>query len=355
MPIKLSLNEKRKFLNSLISGIVQFKFEGKLYTVRPPNYQLIQDANNIYNCILSDNRFDNWLKEEDIEEILMKQELWDSCNDIKIKRLSETLNDYRVDLYKCYCTNPDGVKRCHRLISQIKNLIQTAFSNKYSLYKWTLYYYAEIIKQRYITIYTIYNNNKRVYSDDVQFQSTSFYLLDNAVNAKSSLNLEDSMIRYLVKNEPWKTLWTIGKPNPFKSHYTELTETQKSILMFSKMYDNILANPNCPPEEIIEDDDALDGWLLEQNRIYEQQKLDSKVQDNLKGRQKMGMEIFLPVKNAEEAKKIEQLNTPDVQMIKKQRQNLIQQKGVVQDKDFLDQRLNRQVMINQGFIDHARK
>ena len=97
--MNLSLREKKSLLSSLTSGIIQFKFDNKLYNIHQPDHILIQGADDIYNNIILDNKFEGWLGDEDIEQILIQQGLWDRCNDITIKRLSETLDNYRVDLY----------------------------------------------------------------------------------------------------------------------------------------------------------------------------------------------------------------------------------------------------------------
>jgi len=174
-----------------------------------------------------------------------------------------------------------------------------------------------------------------------------------AVNLRSRLIFSDEVLRYLSRTDPWKTLWSIGKPNPFDFNYTELSETQKLILVFSKMYENIQNSSNCPPDDVIDDDDALDGWLISQNRENEQQKMNEKVQSTLTSKQQGSTEVFLPVKNVEEAKKIDNLNTKDVQMIKKQRQALIAKKGTVKEGEFLDAKLDQQVMSNQQFKSRA--
>ena len=347
--MKMSPYDKRSLVSKLISGVVQFKFNNKLYISYQPTYDIIERANCLYDNIVTNNRFGEWLDDEKIEEMLIKQGLWDKCNDIRIKRLTEVLDDYKVDLYKSYCTNPDGVKRYKRLITQTKSTLSSSFRHRYSFERWTLYHYAENIKQRYLAMHTLYCKDIRVYDKNTTFKDTSFHLLNEAVNIKTQLNFNDDTLRYLVRKDPFKTLWAIGKPNPFKFHLLELNEGQKLALVFSKMYENIQNSPECPPDDVVDDDDALDGWLVSQSREHEKQKLDTKVRSTLTAKQQSGGEIFLPAKNVEDAKKINQLNSPEIQMVKKQRQSLIKQKGVVNEKEFLDNRLDQQVEITHQF------
>ena len=349
----LPLRDRKDLVTRLISGVIQFKFCSKLYSLRQPRQDILQEADNIYDNVVSDNRFISWIEEDDINDLLVKQGWWDKCSDNRIKQLTNALDDYKVDLYKSYCTNPDGVKRYKVSIEQVRTILNTAFNYKYSFHNWTLHTYAESVKQRYLAMKTLYFNNKRVYSDNADFTHTTFHLIDMAVNLRTQLSFDDELLRYLVRKDPWKTLWSIGKPNQFDFNYTELSETQKLILVFSKMYENIQNSSNCPPDDVIDDDDALDGWLISQNRENEQQKMNEKVQSTLTSKQQGNTEIFLPVKNVEEAKKIDDLNSKQMKIIKKQRQALIAKKGTVKEGEFLDAKLDQQRMSNQQFKSRA--
>ena len=104
----LTLTNRKDLVARLTSGIVHFKFHGFDYTLYQPNQDLLQRSKEVYDRVIRANRFSFWLNDDDIENLLIKQGLWDKCNDIKIEHLSKQLDDYKVDLYKRYCTNPDG-------------------------------------------------------------------------------------------------------------------------------------------------------------------------------------------------------------------------------------------------------
>ena len=40
------------------------------------------------------------------------------------------------------------------------------------------------------------------------------------------------------------------------------------IVIWSKMYDNVQESIDAPIQSVMEDDDALDGWFIVQNRKY---------------------------------------------------------------------------------------
>ena len=39
---------------------------------------------------------------------------------------------------------------------------------------------------------------------------------------------------------------------------------QKNILILSRMYDNVQESLDCPADDIMQDDDMLDGWFIHQ-------------------------------------------------------------------------------------------
>ena len=70
----------------------------------------------------------------------------------------------------------------------------------------------------------------------------------------------------------WRGYWNADKTNIFDKCTTELTDEQRALLNISRMYDNIYEHPECPDDKIIEDDDALDGWMILQKRKNDKDK-----------------------------------------------------------------------------------
>ncbi|MGB0657638.1 MAG: hypothetical protein ACPGOS_01095, partial [Gammaproteobacteria bacterium] len=73
-----------------------------------------------------------------------------------------------------------------------------------------------------------------------------------------------------------------------------LTRDQLSLCQFSSMYDNVNESSESPAEDVINDDDCLDGWFIVQKREYEKSK-NKKDMEKLLGNSKVAnsQEIFL--------------------------------------------------------------
>jgi len=74
------------------------------------------------------------------------------------------------------------------------------------------------------------------------------------------------------------------------------------------MYDNIYEHPECPDDLIIEDDDALDGWLIHQKNKNKQLKKQAAL-DSSNPNLKKAQEVFMMANDMNEAEDILSLNS----------------------------------------------
>jgi hypothetical protein len=76
--------------------------------------------------------------------------------------------------------------------------------------------------------------------------------------------LESKEIRQVAKNAEWRLIWNAGRDDMaglFRRPLSELNINQKMLLYWSRVYDSVYEDPECPDVDIIEDDDKLDDWL----------------------------------------------------------------------------------------------
>ncbi|NBO23389.1 hypothetical protein EBU94_08655 [bacterium] len=102
------------------------------------------------------------------------------------------------------------------------------------------------------------------------------------------------------------------------------------------MYDKIYEHPECPQDDIINDDDALDGWMIYQKQKNDLQKKEKGVDSMLSGKIKNSSEIFLMAGNKNQAEDILGLNTKDSLDIVKTKVQTVLSKGRVRDGEMPD-------------------
>ena len=108
------------------------------------------------------------------------------------------------------------------------------------------------------------------------------------------------------------------------------------------MYDNVYENPERPSDEVIEDDDMLDGWFAKLRKDAEKERKQREVDSilNKKGVGKNGKgETFVVSGSVEEANKIRGLNGVNERMKMRQREVAVKQKGSVEEQNLPDVKL----------------
>jgi hypothetical protein len=166
-----------------------------------------------------------------------------------------------------------------------------------------------------------------------------------------SMFINDKTCRELARTEPWKSLWILNESNTFNlfaNKDRELSHDQKNILIWSRMYDNVQESMDCPSDNVINDDDMLDGWFILQRRKREQEKNENeldKLPPNIANKQ----EVFLMAKNKKDAERINDMNSTHAKMIKLERNTKIKQQGGAKQLDFRDEKLRATEQSNNQF------
>jgi hypothetical protein len=126
----------------------------------------------------------------------------------------------------------------------------------------------------------------------------------------------------------------------FDNKDRDLTQDQKGILIWATMYDNIQEHHECPSDDVIKDDDVLDGWFIVQRNKREQEKLEGEVEGELTNDKiRNAHEVFMVPDGDKKLEKINSMNNPTARMFKKQREHLIEQRGSVAQGEFFDEKL----------------
>ena len=171
--------------------------------------------------------------------------------------------------------------------------------------------------------------------------------------------LSEKQTREIARNDPWRSVWMLRDSNSYKllaNEGRELSVDQKNLLVWSRMYDNIQESMDCPDEDVIEDDDLLDGWFIVQRKKRESEKAESDFDNSTKNDKiKNSQEIFMVPSSQKEAEKIEALNNINAKMVKRQRIAVTKQQGGAKASEFPDAKLDMQQKSNQMFKDNFRR
>lgn len=123
------------------------------------------------------------------------------------------------------------------------------------------------------------------------------------------------------------------------------------------MYDSAYEHPECPPDNVFEDDDMFDGWMITQKRENEKNRNKNRTEKMLEGKKlnKAG-EVFLVANSQEEAQNIYNLNDANSRNIIRERNNIIKDgSNIVEDTQLPDVQRNLVAQINENFKNSRRK
>lgn len=143
----------------------------------------------------------------------------------------------------------------------------------------------------------------------------------------SSWRMNDDTIRSLYFEHKWRTLWAVSKDpySLFGIRSNELNDNQISLLYWSKIYDNIQEAQDPPPQVMMTDHIAIDGWFIKQSKTKEG---DRRFED------KKASEIFVMARNKQEVAEITSLNSLEGQRVIKSRAKDIKEKGDLDEFNF---------------------
>ena len=116
------------------------------------------------------------------------------------------------------------------------------------------------------------------------------------------------------------------------------TDDQKMLITFAKMYDNAYQSMECPSDEVFEDDDMFDGWMIDQRRTREKEQKQKEL-DSTKNIPDSAQEVFIFAPTREDAAKVYDLNDTAGRMKIKQRNDMIEKLGSVEAKDLPDTKM----------------
>jgi hypothetical protein len=188
----------------------------------------------------------------------------------------------------------------------------------------TLEGFCEQLKNQFIFFNSLYIKNVSEYN--LYFNDTNPPMLevDAILKEINKYSIDISLFRKLARGDEWRSYWSANKNKIFNKPSTQWTDEQRTLVVFSKMYDSAKESPDCPPDPVFDDDDMFDGWLLVQHEKYKENK-NTTVSDNKKNsKMSRAQEMFVVAKNVKDAADVQEMNTVSSKSILRERNNAIQ-------------------------------
>jgi hypothetical protein len=321
----------------LISQILSGEIIWDKYILYPPNLSIQHKVNYIFKKSYDEALSKGLLLQDELTDFCLEKGFIKDDDILFLEFCQKEVESFQKELYISR-KREDDVKKIRKYIAlnrkrqaNILNIIQK--NNSY-----TVEGYANYCKVSALVREITFCGGKKC-----SFKKIN---IDKAISHYINNTILPSTIRSLSRSQPWTNMWSAYKVNGVVfPQGCQMTTQQQLLLMWSRMYDSIQESSEPPESFVIDDDDMLDGWLLLQSSKDEGEKINSKIS--------RAQEQYIIANNIDEAKEIENRNSPDVKRIKEQRQKALAEKGELNESELPD--VKKRLMIEANRLSLERK
>jgi len=330
-------------LYRVLSGKILFTYKNEQYELKNSSVDIKYEAQILYDSIINDEKYNDWIRAEDLDNMLISLGLWSKDTNNIIKDIEKKIERSKVDMFLSAALS-DKVKKIKKSLSEYRNQLNKIMDYKNDLFSHTLEGYASSIKNEYILCNTLFKNNMRVFPKQVSSDQASYIYFNDLVTEVNKQNIGIDSYKELARSSMWRSYWNCNKEKVFNKAVCDWTDDQRTTVSVTRMYDNIYDHPECPSDNVIEDDDMLDGWMIHQREKNQKAKKQAQI-DEMNPKLKNAQEVFLMPQSKEEIENIIGLNSPDSLRRMKEKMNYVQQVGSVDDGNLPDVRMD---LMNQA-------
>jgi hypothetical protein len=342
---------RREYLISRIRvGVYLVEYKGITLTIYPPTLEQVLQSNVVYNEVFDEAYEDGLMDEEEMEEWMREQNIWTKEDDESVEVIKKDIEKLRIQIYEN--RHNDELKERIRLYLRAgEKGLQEQLQKQYQFAANTCEGLAKSEQHRWFIKNCTQHNGDKIKLKDV--------VLDEIIALQQEELLSEGDIRELARNEPWRSTWATkdqSNTNLFANNDRELNVDQKNIIIWSTMYDNIQEAADVPADDIIADDDVLDGWFVIQRKKRESEKATNDFDSSTTNERIKGAgEIYVMAGSEKEMERVEGMNNLQSKMIKKERIAKLRGNNELGQHEFRDEQLKLQNISNQQFKDKFKR
>lgn len=339
----------------ILADIIPFEYNGHIWYITTPLPEFKYYAEIIYKDVYEKSRSTN-ISSDDIIVILNRHGIWFEEDEKNLINFKKDLENTKVFLYENYL-NEEKRYLFKNVINDVNSALENLNHKRNCMSHLTCEHISFSTKQRFLIGASILKpNKKRLWTKFSDWEKDN-KIIDVAFEKISQNFLEEKDFRDLVKNDPWKTIWTISnKPQSiFKKSASELSDEQINMIVWSVVYDNISKSQDPPNKYVLEDDDALDGWMIKQKRKKENEEGIQEIKSTIGSNMNKYESLFILPQNESQIKKIYEMNDFAGKIAFKKRMMQINRDGIVNEANMMDRREQIITQANQLYAQGFRR
>lgn len=315
--------EREYHVSRIISGLTRYRSQGRIYWIGPVSRESRYIASEVYREALRDAWDNELMGSEEVLALLIRSGTWTEKDDEQFRLLTDKLDELKVGLYEAW-SNVNLRAEIRNAIHKGRDELQRLTSIRHSLDYITAEGVATSAKIRFLTGASLLRSDRSRYWTEPELDwLRPDELVDGAMEHLAKHRLDETAIRDIARNEPWRSIWSARQHcggGLWENPSVDLLDEQRTLILWSSAYDSIREHPNTPSDDVIDDDDMLDGWMIIQRKKREADlvtKRGEEISSNPKIRD--ADEIYKMVETVEDARKIHNLNSEFSKQVKKQR------------------------------------
>lgn len=355
----MDVAERDLLVSRITSGYMRCNIvvnkEEKVFCLQPLTRQQKYISNELYYEILYEAELNNVLSNEEMLSWMIEYDIWNDDLQERYDGLNKDIEEIKVKLFQL-TFNSKQRRIVRTKLEQAKIEVDELYGSRHSYDYVTAQGLALGAKMRYlIGSSLLYSDGRSYWKDDGWNEEDS--VIDKILEHCAETKLADEQVRELSRTEPWSSIWSSCKnsQDAFGVFSSDMTAEQQALINWSLIYDNIKQHPDCPADDVFEDDDRLDGWLILQRRQRENDLFKKEAESKLSEKTAKAHEVYLTADTKEDAKKIDTLNEPASAMIKRQRMAFLDKKKKVHELEMPDTKLRLQTAVSQHFRDAMKR
>ena len=337
--------EREYFLSKVMLGYSRLKIKKDLVLiVRPLTVEQNFFAQEAFKVAYDDALFSGVYTRKQMLKIMVEQGVWSPEQKKEYNVLDKNIENFKVKLYESFYV-PELVRKITKEIrfleSEQSRLHEIRHANdhldcegiaSYSRWSW------------FIENSTFCEDGSPYDFSDVDVSTILRYYNQNKIPQEK--------LRELGRTSPWRIIWSNSNKIPkdaFGIEVNNFTEEQSMLLEWTRLYDSIAESPDAPAERIIENDYALDGWLIKEKRKRDKDRNTERL-DGLANKHQGADEVFIVARSKEEREQIYSLNSGQAEFnVKKRMDEISKSDKPIKLEKFTDVKLKAMNQANAKF------
>jgi hypothetical protein len=341
----MDLAKRELLLYRIFSGFVRFHIDDTVYIFKSPTAEDRYLAQEIYEEEVKSNRYENWHTKKTILKFLQQQQIFTEEDEEKLDKMEDDIEDLKHKLFTSML-NTEKSNFIRLTLQRTREYMSGLIAAKTCLDHTTVEGYASLLKTQFLTRRCLYHEDGR----DLQGCSSEF--LEKSMSQIAIKTIGQAELRELARTEPWRGYWgASNKQGIFEGLPINYNEDQRSLVLYSKMYDGAYEHPECPDDEVINDDDLFDGWMIHQRKQRENTKTKKSIESSINEKQRNAEELYVFAPSTKDANKINDLNTPEAKARRKRRDLLLRRKGELREAELPDKKQEIIMQANRQWAD----